>query len=152
MFALKNIKNQVLCDYKSKHCCSLFPLGILILFNFVWNYNACKVYWLSPTHYSYFYVSVIKWNKQHKISKNLSFGRLSTHKDISNNTIQEIKNTNNMSRSKSALASKIIKEHFGDIVEKISSFLVQSGRKTLGEIFRGLPLTKEEARLLFIIS
>lgn len=51
-----------------------------------------------------------------------------------------------MSRSKSALASKIIKEHFGDIVEKISSFLVQSGRKTLGEIFRGLPLTKEEVK------
>ena len=49
-----------------------------------------------------------------------------------------------MSRSRSTLASKIIKEHFGDIVEKISSYILQSGRKTLGEICKNLNISKEE--------
>ncbi|XP_066917315.1 DNA-directed RNA polymerase III subunit RPC3-like [Clytia hemisphaerica] len=51
-----------------------------------------------------------------------------------------------MSRSKNTLASRIIREHFGDIVEKISSYLLQSGRKSLREICKDLTLSREEIK------
>ena len=54
-----------------------------------------------------------------------------------------------MSRSKSTLASRIIREHFGDIVEKISSYLLQSGRKSLREICKELTISKEEVRFVY---
>lgn len=49
-----------------------------------------------------------------------------------------------MAKVKSILASHIIKEHFGDIIEKVASYLIQNGQKPLKDICKSLALEKEE--------
>jgi len=56
-----------------------------------------------------------------------------------------------MSRIKTTLANRIIKEHFGEIVEKISSYLLQNGRKTLRDLCKDITsITKEEVCLCLL--
>ena len=49
-----------------------------------------------------------------------------------------------MSKVKSNLASLILKEHFGEIVKKTGSHLIQNGRKTLKELVKVAGFDKEE--------
>jgi len=56
-----------------------------------------------------------------------------------------------MSKLKAVLAAHIVTEHFGELVNKVSSFLLQNGRKTFKEIFKTLDLTKEEIRKSLLI-
>ena len=49
-----------------------------------------------------------------------------------------------MSKVKAYLCSCIIKEHFGDIVEKVTAYLLENGYKSLKEICKNVKLTNEE--------
>lgn len=49
-----------------------------------------------------------------------------------------------MSKVKAYLCSCIIKEHFGDIVEKVTAYLLENGYKSLKEICKNVKLTREE--------
>jgi len=51
-----------------------------------------------------------------------------------------------MSKVKGLLASQIVKEHFGELVEKISSYLIQNGRRTLKDIVVSLRISREEVK------
>lgn len=58
----------------------------------------------------------------------------------------------NMSKLKAILAAHIVTEHFGEMVNKVSSYLLQNGRKTLKELNKALDLTREEVRQYIYIS
>jgi len=51
-----------------------------------------------------------------------------------------------MSKVKSHLAHYIIKEHFGDIVEKVTAYLICEGEKSLKDIVRNTTLSNEEVK------
>ena len=49
-----------------------------------------------------------------------------------------------MSKVKAYLCSCIIREHFGDIVEKVTAYLLENGYKSLKEICKDVKLPSEE--------
>lgn len=51
-----------------------------------------------------------------------------------------------MAKVKSYLVSSIIKEHFGELVEKVTSYLLENGHQTLKSISKNVNLTSEEIK------
>ncbi|XP_057308566.1 DNA-directed RNA polymerase III subunit RPC3-like isoform X1 [Hydractinia symbiolongicarpus] len=51
-----------------------------------------------------------------------------------------------MSKAKGTLASYIIKEHFGEIVEKTVTYLIKNGSRSLRDIFNSVHLNREEIK------
>ena len=49
-----------------------------------------------------------------------------------------------MSKIQAVLASHIISEHFGDLVNKVSAFLLQSGQRYLRDICKEVQGTRDE--------
>jgi len=56
-----------------------------------------------------------------------------------------------MAKVQSVLASHIISEHFGEMVNKVSSYLMQSGVRCLNEVVREVDGTREEVKKALMI-
>ena len=57
-----------------------------------------------------------------------------------------------MSKVKAYLCSCIIREHFGDIVEKVTAYFLENGYKSLKEICKDVKLASEEVGYYYVYT